>query len=173
MHKLHEARALGVTAEATRTLLWMQQQLIGVRRLKKLIVERIESAWLMVGREGISAHLLDVLESRIKHDDQVAMQNLIDVEHAWLLGKAAAPKRTGGGFQREPGGKLMQEAAWYHNLEVRHLSMSQSVRGGPVPPPSSPGLRSGPSIGHSSTVLWPDSTPQHPTAPPTREPWKV
>ena len=124
---------------------------------ERVVVERIESAWLLVGREGISAHLLDVLENRIKRVDQVAMQNLIDVEQSWLLGKAPPPKRTGGGFQREAGGKLMHEAAWYHNLEVRHLALSQGAKGGAVPPPLSPGLRTGSSVGQSTAALWPDS----------------
>ena len=116
VHQLHTARSLGATARATHTLLWMQQQVIGCRQLKRVIVERLESAWLMVGRERISAHLLDVLESRISHVDHVAMQNLIDDEQIWLLGKSAPAKRTGGGFHRE-GKKLMQETTWYHNLE--------------------------------------------------------
>lgn len=157
VNQLHAGRSLADTASATRSLLWMQQQLIGVRRLKRVVVERIESAWLLVGREGISAHLLDVLENRIKRVDQVAMQNLIDVEQSWLLGKAPPPKRTGGGFQREAGGKLMHEAAWYHNLEVRHLALSQGAKGGAVPPPLSPGLRTGSSVGQSTAALWPDS----------------
>ena len=159
VHQLHKSRSLSATSAATRTLLWMQQQLIGCRILKKLVVERLESAWLLVGRENVSAHLLDVLENRIKHVDQVAMQNLIDVETNWLLGKAAPAKRTGGGYQRNNKGKLMQETDWLHNMEVRHMSLSQGARSSPVPPPTSPGLRAGAVAGRSTTSLWPDASP--------------
>ena len=106
---LHKARPLASTADACLWLLWMQQQLIGVRRLKMVLVQRLESAWLLVGREKIASHLLDVLEKRIAHIDHAAMQNLIDVEAQWLLGGGSSGKRVvivvvkrgGGGWRRQ------------------------------------------------------------------------
>lgn len=164
---LHRSRSLVATAKAAAALLWMQEQLIECRRAKAVLVERLESAWMLVGREHISAHLLDVLERRIANVDAVAMQNLIDVEESWLLSKAPPPTRTGGGWHR--GGKrLAQEAEWYHNLEVRLLSMDMHHTGPTLPPPSAHGLRYDERDRRSparvsATALWPDAASARPS----------
>ena len=133
-------------------------------------MRRLQAAWLLVGRERIAAHVLDVIESRIAHVDANAMQNLIEVEQAWLLGKVATPKRIGGGFarQRDRSATLGNETGYYHNLEVRHLKLDLRHRGPVVPPPQVHGLTSG-VHSHSNPALWPDaqvSTPslEHPWA---------
>ena len=161
-HALHKARGLTATADGTHWLLWMQQELLGCRRLKQSLVQRLQSAWLLVGREKIAAHLLDVLEARLAHIDEHAMQHLIDVEQAWLLGKVATPKRTGGGFARNKSKgagteSLGNETEHMHNLEVRHLRLDLNQRGPVVPPPATHGLRLGTSPSRSAGTLWPDA----------------
>jgi hypothetical protein len=108
--------------------------------------------------------LLDVLEARIRGIDRVAMQNLIDCEQAWMLGKTAVPNRTGGGFHRADK-ELKHETVWLHNLMIRHASSHASLpvrhQGPSVAPPSGPlalGLRydKGPR-GTFESPLWPDS----------------
>jgi hypothetical protein len=162
--QLHSARSLFATMQIVRALMWMQQKVIECRRQVTAINERLRNAWELVVDEGLRTHLLDVLEARIRGIDRVAMQNLIDCEQAWMLGKTAVPNRTGGGFHRADK-ELKHETVWLHNLMIRHASNHASLpvrhQGPSVAPPSGPlalGLRydKGPR-GTFESPLWPDS----------------
>ena len=159
--KLHESRSLMATAQALRTLMWMQEEVISSRQLKLKLMDRLSYAWTFVGREAIQTHLLDVLEARAVTLNSSALQNLVDVEQGWLFSRTVAPQRTGGGFHRE-GRKLREENAWLHNLQVRHENLEVRSRGPSVPAPLEHGLRYDASReGLAFTPLWPGakSTP--------------
>ena len=155
--KLHSMRSLEATAQAVRPLVDIQQRVVECRKQKMEVRGRLQNAWTLVESEGLKAHLLDVLDARLRGVDHVAMQNMIDCEQAWLLGKTAVPSRTGGGFHRA-GKKLLHETEWLHNLEVRHANVPVRYQGPSVAPPTTPGLRF--ESGYRGTIaspLWPDT----------------
>ena len=155
--KLHAARSLAATSQIVRALTWMQQKLIECRLKKAEVSFRMNNAWQLVESERLRTHLLDVLEARVRAVDHVSMQNMVDCEHAWLLGKTAVPTRTGGGFHRA-GSKLMHETEWLHNLEIRDANVRPRFRGPSVAPPMAPGLRYEPGYrGTIASPLWPDA----------------